>query len=411
MYTCGSFQTELTNTIKEKAKQLAPRLLEIRRDFHMYPELSKVEFKTTAKINQILDEYSVPRLDLTTRTGTAAMLQGKQDGPVLAIRADIDALPIQEESNLAFASRVKGISHMCGHDVHTTITLGAAIVLKHLQEEFPNRQLPGTIKFLFQPAEEVDGGAESMIDEGLFQHPKVDAIIGLHNNPLLPVGKIGIKEGFLMASIDDFTITIHGKGGHAGIPEHTIDPVVIGSAVVGLLQTIASRVVSPKESAVVTIGKFNAGTANNVIPDTAILEGTVRASSEHVRQTIAEILPKLVNQIVLGMGGQVDIDYRKLIPPVVNDETLTSVLQKASEQIVGAANTVRAETTMGGDDFAMYQQIVPGCYYWLGTGNVEKDMIYDWHHPKFKIDEQAIEIGVMMMVQAAMNFVQNGYGR
>ncbi len=384
---------DLTSILNEKVDQLFPSLVKIRRDLHMYPELSTKEFETTKKINHWLQEFGISQISTSLQTGTAAEVVGIENGPLVAIRADIDALPIQEESDVPFRSKIAGVAHMCGHDVHTTIALGAGIVLQELKD-----LLPGNVRILFQPAEEFEGGAESIIDEGLLNG--VQSIIGLHNQPELPVGTIGVKEGFLMASVDDFTITIKGVGGHAAHPDKTIDPIVIGSAVVSQLQTIVSRSISPKESAVITIGSFQAGSTNNVIPDKAILKGTVRTSNEEVRTKIHELFLQVVTNTVKAQGGEVDIDYAFLLPAVDNDAKVAEIVRTAAETVVGKVKTVQAEPTLGGEDFSFYQKVVPGCYVWLGSGNKEKGIVYDWHHPKFMVDEEAIKIGVKWMVQS-----------
>ncbi|WHY89256.1 M20 family metallopeptidase [Neobacillus cucumis] len=391
---------DLTSKINEKVDQLFPRLMEMRRHLHMYPELSNQEFNTTKQINDWLTEFKIQQIPLSLQTGTAAEIIGKTLGPTVAIRADIDALPIFEEANVPFRSKIDGISHMCGHDVHTTIALGAGIILQEISD-----LLPGNVRILFQPAEESEGGAESMIQQGLLN--EVKSIIGLHNVPELPVGKIGVKEGFLMASVDDFTITIQGKGGHAALPEKTIDPIVIGSAVVSQLQTIVSRTISAKESAVVTIGSFQAGSTNNVIPDKAILKGTVRTSNEEVRKKIYDVFTKTVTNTVAALGGEVEIDYQFLLPAVYNDASIAEIVRSAAVSVVGSKNTVIAEPTMGGEDFSFYQKEVPGCYVWLGSGNEEKGIQYGWHHPKFMVDEEAIKIGVHLMVRSALLLLEN----
>lgn len=388
---------------KENILQLSdkylPEMLVLRRHLHMYPELSKQEFETTKSINQVLDHYGISRIPVSSQTGSAAEVKGKSNRTI-AIRADIDALPIEEESDLEFRSKIPGISHMCGHDVHTVISLGATLILQELQED-----LPGNVRILFQPAEEFEGGAESMIDDGLLNG--VSAIIGLHNTPDQEVGTIGIKEGFLMAGIDDFIITIKGKGGHAGIPERTIDPIIIGSAVVTQLQTLVSRTISPKESAVVTIGTFQAGRTNNVIPERAVLTGTVRTSSDTVRYKIRDEFVRLVTNQVHALGGEVEIDYQLLIPPVVNDPAIAAISRIAAVDIVGTKNVLAAEPTMGGDDFALYQKVVPGCYAWLGSGNKEKGIEHGWHHPKFMVDEDAIKIGIQWMVHTVIRLLED----
>ena len=391
---------EFSALLDEKVDRLFPRLVEIRRQIHMYPEISNMEFETTKRINEWLKEFGVPQIPADLKTGIAAEVTGKKQGPTIALRADIDALPIQEESNLPFRSKIDGVSHMCGHDIHTTIALGAGIVLQELSEI-----LPGNVRILFQPAEETEGGAVSVIEAGLLEGVK--SIIGLHNSPDIPTGTIALKEGFLMASVDDFTITIKGKGGHAAQPERTIDPIIIGSAVVSQLQTIVSRTISAKESAVISIGAFQAGATNNVIPDKAILKGTVRTSNEEVRQNIYEVFKKVVTNTVTALGGEVEIDYQFLIPAVVNDARITEIARLAAISIVGEENTLVSDSTMGGEDFSYYQKEVPGCYVWLGSRNEEKGIIHGLHHPQFMVDEEAIKIGVKWMVQAAFQLLQD----
>ncbi|MGG2024667.1 amidohydrolase [Gottfriedia sp. S16(2024)] len=387
----------LETQIDELADQYFTRLIEIRRHLHMYPELSNQEFQTTNFINQELEKANIKKIQLNSQTGTAAEISGNP-GPIVALRADIDALPIQEESDLLFRSAVDGIAHMCGHDVHTTITLGVGLILQELKP-----LIPGTVRLIFQPAEESEGGAEEMIAEGLLNDVK--AIIGLHNMPDLPVGTVGIKEGFLMASVDDFEITIKGKGGHAALPEKAIDPIVIGSAVVNLLQTLVSRTISPKESAVITVGSFQSGNTNNVIPEFAVLKGTVRTSNETIRKQIQENFQTLVQNLVHSLGGEVEIDYQVLLPPVFNHSKVTSVVREAAISIVGVENVVTAESTMGGEDFSFYQQKVPGSYIWLGSGIKGKDITYGWHHPKFMVDEDSIKIGVKLMARSVLKLL------
>ncbi|RHW34818.1 amidohydrolase [Neobacillus notoginsengisoli] len=390
---------KLAAILDEKVELLFPQLVNIRRHLHMYPELSNEEFNTTKSINKWLNEFGIPLIPTNLRTGTAAQITGDRPGPTVALRADIDALPIQEKSDLPYRSKIDGVSHMCGHDVHTTIALGAAIILQELRDI-----LPGNARILFQPAEETEGGAVSMIEEGLLDG--VESIIGLHNSPDLPTGTIGIKEGFSMASVDDFTLTIKGKGGHAATPERTIDPIMIGSAVVTQLQTIISRNISTKESAVISIGAFQAGATNNVIPDQAILKGTVRTYNEEVRQNIYKLFKSVVANTVTALGGEVEIDYQFLIPAVVNDTKVTDVARSAAIKVVGRENTLLAETTMGGEDFSHYQKEVPGCFVWLGSRNEKKGIIHGLHHPEFMVDEEAIKVGVKWMVQSAIQLLE-----
>ncbi|WP_102348439.1 M20 metallopeptidase family protein [Bacillus sp. Marseille-P3661] len=390
--------SELAGRIDNLVDKLFPRLVEIRRQLHMFPELSNMEFETTKQINSCLKEFGIEPIPHHLKTGTAADIICKVQAPMIALRADIDALPIQEESELPFRSKIDGVSHMCGHDVHTTITLGAGLVLNELKDS-----LPGNVRLLFQPAEETEGGATSVIADGLLNG--VSSIIGLHNSPDYPVGTIGVKEGFLMASVDDFTVTIKGKGGHAAMPEKTIDPIIIGTAVVSQLQSIISRFIPAKESAVLSIGSFQAGATNNVIPDKAVLKGTVRTSNENVRQKVYELFQQIVTNTVKSMGGEVEIDYKFLIPAVINDKNVTEVVRSAAINVVGHENTVTLEPTMVGEDFAYYQKEIPGCFVWVGSRNEEKGIVNGWHHPKFMVDEDAIKIGVKWMVQSAFQLL------
>jgi len=388
--------------VNEKVVTLFPKLIEMRRTLHMYPELSNMEFETTKRINDWLFEYEIPPLAADLKTGTAAEIRGGATGPTVAIRADIDALPIQEESGLPFSSKIDEVSHMCGHDVHTTIALGAAIILNELRNE-----LPGNVRVIFQPAEETEGGATSVIAAGLLKGVK--SIIGLHNSPDFPTGKIGVRNGFMMASVDDFTLTIKGKGGHAARPHNTIDPIIIGTAVITQLQTIISRNVPTEESAVLSFGSFQAGTTNNVIPEKAVLKGTVRTSNDQVRKDIYERFTKIVKNTVESLGGEVEIDYKFLIPAVVNDSRVAEVVRSVAHSIVGEENTIIPEPTMGGEDFSYYQKEVPGCYVWLGSRYEDKGIVHGLHHPQFMVDEEAIKIGVKWMVLSAIKLLETEF--
>lgn len=391
--------SDLQSKLDEKVEELFPKLIEVRRTLHMYPELSNMEFETTKRINQWLLEAGIQPMAANLATGTAAEITGALDGPTVAIRADIDALPIQEEADFPFRSKIDGVSHMCGHDVHTTIALGAAMILNDLRD-----QLPGNVRVLFQPAEETEGGATSMIAAGLMDGVK--SIIGLHNSPDIPTGKMGVREGFMMASVDDFTLTIKGRGGHSARPHNTIDPIMIGTAVITQLQTIISRNVAAEQSAVLSFGAFQAGATHNVIPEIAVLKGTVRTSNDEVRQDIYERFIKIVTNTVEALGGEVEIDYQFLIPAVVNDADITEIVRRSAVTVVGEENTLRPEPSMGGEDFSYFQKEVPGCYVWLGSRNEENGIVYGLHHPKFMVDEEAIKIGVKWMVQSAFDLLK-----
>ena len=324
---------EFSALLEEKIDHLFPRLVEIRRHLHMNPEISNKEFETTNRINEWLKEFGIPQIPANLKTGTAAEVAGKEQGPIIALRADIDALPIQEESNLPFRSKIDGVSHMCGHDIHTTIALGAGIVLQELSEI-----LPGNVRILFQPAEETEGGAVSIIEAGLLKGVK--SIIGLHNSPEIPTGTIGIKRGIFYGKCGRFYPYDKRKRWTCCAAEKNHYQIVIGSAVVSQLQTIVSRNISSKESAVISIGAFQAGATNNVIPDKAILKLTVRTSNEEVRQNIYELFKKVVTNTVTALGGEVEIDYQFLIPAVINDARVTEIVRSASVSVVGEENTL-----------------------------------------------------------------------
>jgi amidohydrolase len=378
-------QTAQIGTLAEK---LAPRLIAVRRELHMHPELSDAEFWTTEQLRHWLADAGIPILPLTLKTGLVAEVRGGKPGPLIALRTDIDALPIHEETGLAYASQIAGCMHACGHDFHTSVILGAALILQELAPE-----LPGTVRLFFQPAEELATGAKALIAAGAMEG--VTAIFGLHNKPDLPAGTVGIKEGPLMAATDTITIAVTGRGGHAAIPDATVDPVVAASAIVMALQTAISRSISPLESAVVTIGSFQAGSAHNVIPASAALMGTVRTFTPEVRRQLPEILQRIVRDVASGYGASAALDWSPGTPAVTNDPKSCGVMREAA-QLLGM-DVAAAVPTMGGEDFAAYQQMASGCFVWLGTGCPE-----NWHHPCFTTNEDVIHLGAALFAQAAV---------
>ncbi|MEW9701359.1 amidohydrolase [Paenibacillus sp. SI8] len=375
--------TEWKDDIRVQADALSPVLIEIRRELHRRPELSMEEFETTRRIQETLRAEGIRELPLSLPVGVLAEVRGTAggdaaggEGLIVALRADIDALPVTEETGLPFASEIAGRMHACGHDFHTASILGAAILLQRNAHLFR-----GTVRLLFQPAEEKGTGAKTMIAAGALDG--VQTIFGMHNKPELPVGTIGLSPGPLMAAVDGFKIRVKGKGGHAAIPDAAIDPIVAASALVGGIQTAISRSISPFDHAVVSVCSFHAGTTWNVIPDEAVLDGTVRTFTPEVRAKMPELLKRLAEGIAAGYGAEVKLNWFSGIPTVNNDPAAVQVFQESAEAL--GLTIIPARLSTGGEDFAHYQEKVPGAFIWMGTSGTE-----EWHHPKFTLNEEAI---------------------
>jgi amidohydrolase len=372
----------------QEAEELLPKLVSIRRELHSYPELSMQEVETTRRIKSILLEEGITLLPLDLPVGVLAEVVGAEPGPTIALRADIDALAVTEQTGLPFASRIEGRMHACGHDFHTSAILGAAILLKKYES-----QLRGTVRFLFQPGEEKGVGAKAMIEAGALEG--VQAIFGMHNKPDLPVGTIGLSAGPLMASVDGFKIKVNGKGGHAAIPQATIDPIVAASAIVGGVQTAISRSISPFDNAVVSICSFHSGATWNVIPDQAVLDGTVRTFKQEVRDKIPELLERIAAGIAAGYGAEASLSWYSGIPSVNNDPAMVHIFRQAADAL--NLRITDALPSTGGEDFAHYQEKVPGCFIWMGTSGTE-----EWHHPKFTLNEDALVPSAALFAQTAI---------
>lgn len=363
------------------------KFIQIRRHLHQYPELSNEEFETTKSIRRWLEEGDIRILDYPLATGVIAEVGGRREGPVIALRADIDALPIQEETGLAFASTIPGKMHACGHDFHTAALLGTAYALKARETE-----LQGTIRLIFQPAEEKAKGAKQVIDSGALEG--VQAIFGMHNKPDLPVGTIGIKSGPLMAAADGFVVEIDGKGSHAAVPEAGLDPIVTAAHVITALQSIVSRNVSALQSAVISVTQLHSGTAWNVIPDKAVLEGTIRTFDNEVRLQVLERFSQVVEGVSTGLGTRAGVRWIEGPPPVHNDETLAELGREAA-----AATGLQAVVPVpspAGEDFAVYQRSIPGLFVFMGTAGTQ-----EWHHPAFTLDEAAIPVSIRFFTDLA----------
>jgi amidohydrolase len=392
-----------TSRIRKDIQALQPQLIEWRRRLHQKPELGFCEKLTAEFVTQKLQEWGIPYQTGIAKTGTVAIVEGKagtQNSKVLAIRADMDALPIQEENQVPYKSQHDGVMHACGHDGHTTIALGTAHYLSQHRDLFS-----GTVKFIFQPAEEGPGGAKPMIEEGVLKNPDVDAIIGLHLWNNLPLGTVGVRTGALMAAVERFRCTILGRGGHGAIPQQTIDSIVVASQVVNALQTIVARNVNPIDSAVVSVGQFHAGTAMNVIADTAQLGGTVRYFNPSYKGYFGQRIEQIIAGICQAHGARYELNYYSLYPPVINDGAIADLVRSVAETIVESPLGVVPECqTMGGEDMSFFLEEVPGCYFFLGSANAEKDLAYPHHHPRFDFDETALGMGVEIFVRCVEKF-------
>lgn len=375
------------------SRELEKRLISIRRHLHQYPELSNEEFETTKSIQKWLGEEGIEIRNTGLKTGVFADIKGGKPGLTVAIRADIDALPIEEQTGLPFASKVKGVMHACGHDFHTAAVIGAAYLLKECQSE-----LNGTVRLIFQPAEESGGGAAHVIKDG--QIGDVAAIIGLHNKPNLPVGTIGIKEGPLMAAVDRFQIVLQGKGSHAAIPHSGKDPIAAAAQLITALQTIVSRNVSPLESAVVSVTRITGGSTWNVIPGDVTLEGTIRTFESTIRDEIKDKFYSIVNHIAAAFSQEATIGWFPGPPALHNHPAVTEMARRSA--LGQSLHVINPEPSMGGEDFAYYLQHIPGTFAFFGTNGNE-----DWHHPAFTVDENSIIKAAHFLFGSAKDLLYN----
>jgi amidohydrolase len=389
--------------IRSSIQALQPDLVSLRRQIHQQPELGFKEQITAARIASKLTEWGIAHQTGIAETGVVAVIQGQKPSSsprTLAIRADMDALPIQEANDVPYKSQHNGVMHACGHDGHTSIALMTAYYLSQHRDDFA-----GTVKIIFQPAEEGPGGAKPMIEAGVLKNPDVDAIIGLHLWNNLPLGTIGVRSGALMAAVERFSLTIQGKGGHGAMPHQTVDSIVLASQIVTALQTIVSRNVNPIDSAVVTVGQFNAGTAKNVIADTASLAGTVRYFNPNLADFFHQRIESIVAGICAAYGATYQLDYLKFYPPVINDEKITELVRSVAIDLVETLLGVVPECqTMGGEDMSFFLQEVPGCYFFVGSANPDRSLAYPHHHPRFDFDETALVTGVEMFVRCVEEY-------
>ncbi len=396
--------------VVSKAQALETRLVETRRHLHMYPELSNREFETSKFIAERLRALGLDEVRTgVAKTGVVGVLRGSRPGPVVAVRADMDALPVEEAIDVPYKSRNPGVKHACGHDVHMTVALGTAEVLAQWKRE--GRPLPGTVVFLFQPAEEgpppgEEGGASLVIREGVLDQLRIQAIFGLHAAPFLPVGTVAYTEGPILASADRFEVIVHGKQTHGAYPHQGIDPIYVGSQIVVNLQSILSRQLDPREPAVVSVGVFQAGNRFNIIPGDARLEGTVRTLREETRRRIPVLMEQIIRGITEAYGATYEFRYEAMTPVTVNDASLVRTLLPALQKLLGADRVIRAEAQMGAEDFGFYAQKIPGFYFWLGVRAPDDPTVRMLHTPEFDADERSIGVGVRAMTTLVLHYLQ-----
>jgi amidohydrolase len=389
----------LLETIKSLSVKYSKEVVEFRRHIHANPELSYQEFNTVKYVEEKLRSFGLTSIQKVATTGLILDIKGKNpDKKTIALRADMDALPIKEANDVPYRSTNDGVMHACGHDVHTSSLLGTAKILNEVKDKFE-----GTVRFLFQPGEEKNpGGASYMIRDGALENPRPSGIIGQHVFPMLPVGKIGFREGMYMASADEIYLKVVGKGGHGAAPDLAIDPIVIASHIIIALQQIISRNASPKQPTVLTFGNIIGKGATNIIPDEVNIAGTFRAMNEEWRKSGLEKIKKMAESIAEGMGGRCEVDISHGYPYLENNPDLTRRLRQAAVDYVGKDNVIDIDITLGAEDFAYYSQVIPASFYRIGTRNDAKGITSYVHTPTFNIDEDALTLSPGLMAWMAV---------
>ena len=389
--------------IASQSKEIHQWIVEKRRTIHRHPELMYEEFETSKLVQNTLKELEIPYKKDIAITGVVGTI-GNGKGPCIALRADMDALPIHEETDIDFKSEIDGKMHACGHDCHTAMLLGAARVLKENEHK-----INGTIKLIFQPAEEGGAGGKMMREQGVLLAPKVQQIFALHVAGTIPVGTLASKEGTLLAATSSIKILVKGKGGHAAAPHHTNDPVVTGSKIVVELQTLVSRELNPLEPGVISITMANAGSAFNVIPSTMELQGTIRSLTIEGVSNLQTRVKEVAQSIAKANRCEAEVSFPgNDYPPTINDAGCWQLGKSAAKEILGEENLIEMpDPIMGGEDFAYFTEEVPGCFSFLGVGNPDIDAVYDVHHPMFKVDEKALSLGTAIHVNTAIKALEN----
>ncbi|MGI6358594.1 MAG: M20 metallopeptidase family protein [Bacillota bacterium] len=390
------------SSLFERAKALAPEFIAFRRDFHQHPEFGLEEVRTSGIVAEYLTSLGIEVIHpVLEKSGVVGILRGAKPGKTIALRADIDALPVPEQTGVAYASKTPGRMHACGHDGHTAILMGVAKLLSEVKD-----QMAGTVKFFFQPAEEGPGGAAPMIEAGVMENPHVDAAMGLHLGTDLPTGHIGLRAGANSAGTDSIEITITGKGGHGAHPHKSIDAITAAGHAIVALQTIASREIDPLGSVVLTLGTINGGYRGNVIADTVVITGTVRTLDPEVRASMPERIERILSGVCAAMRTKFELKYNNGYPSVINDADMADMLERIGQRVLGADKVHRiANPSMGGEDFAYFAEKAPAIFFRLGGANEAKECIYPGHHPKYNFDEDAIPVGMAVMAEAALEYL------
>lgn len=380
--------------VQAEVKSLYQQVVEWRRQIHMHPETAFNEHQTAALVEKVLKDAGVQVQRYPDSTAVVGVLKGGKPGRTIALRADMDALPLEEEVDWPYRSQNPGVMHACGHDVHTAILMGVATILARHRD-----QLPGTVKFLFQPAEELPpGGAKPMVEAGVLKNPDVEHVFGLHVSTDLPVGEVGVTYGYSSANSDRADITIIGKGGHGAQPDKTVDAVVVACQVITALQTIVSRNISALDSAVISVGSLHAGTVNNIIAETAKMQLTIRSLKEETRELLKRRIEEVVAGVTAAMGASFEMDYSYGYPSLPNDDGAVDLVKRIAERVVGQDHVqVSTSPGMGGEDFAYFAQEVPSAFFRLGA-RPEDGEVYPGHNPKFRVNEACIKVGLEMMI-------------
>ncbi len=388
--------------IEKKVDEIFSQLVDIRRDFHMNPEISEEEYRTCDKICEYLEDWGIDHVKGVAETGVVAIIRGKKEGKTVGARADMDALPIRELTDFPFKSVNYGVMHACGHDIHTTIHLGVAKILKEIEDE-----IYGNVKIFFQPAEETIGGAKKMIQEGYLKDPNVEYMISLHVMPYLEVGEIELKYGIVNAATNEFSIKITGKSSHAAYPEESVDPIVTAGYIIIALQSLVSRNISPLNSVVLTLGQINGGIKNNIIPGEVTMSGTLRTIDPATRVFAKKRIREIVENTARAYGATAEVEFEEGYPALINNDEVVDVLKRTAESTLGKDKVKFKEfPSMGADDFSFFLEDTKGAYYNLGCGNKSKGWNAPIHSDYFMADEESIKIGVLLQTKTLLELLK-----
>ncbi len=384
----------------DEARARREQMLTLRRDLHQHPELAFQEVRTSGIVAERLTELGLEVQTGVGKTGVVGILEGNEDGPTVLVRADMDALPILEENEVDYVSQSDGVMHACGHDAHTTIGLTVAEILGGRRD-----QIKGRVKFVFQPAEEIGQGAKAMVADGVLGDPVPDVTLGLHVWNTLEVGKIAVVPGPSMASADIFTVTIEGSGGHGAQPQETRDPIVAAAQIVTAVQSIASRNIDPLDTAVISFGSIHGGSAFNVIPSRVEMKGTIRTFRKETKSLVHQRMHEIIEGMAAALGCTASVEINEMTIAVINDDDVSERVAGFAAEVVGAENVLDNERTMGSEDVSYLMDDIPGCYFFVGSGNEERNLTYPHHHPRFDIDEEVMVIGASVLAKAVSSYV------